>query len=34
MCFAYPQVRGVHLQIAKLEAHQDCVVGYEALRRR
>ena len=34
MCFGYPQVRGVHLQIAKLEAHQDCVVGYEALRRR
>ncbi len=22
MCFAYPQVQGVHLQIAKLEAHR------------
>lgn len=34
MCFACPQVRGVHLQIAKPEAHPDCTVGYEALRRR
>jgi hypothetical protein len=34
MCFGYPQVQGVHLQIAKLEAHPDCTVGYEALRRR
>ena len=34
MCLGFPQVQGVHLQIAKLEAHQDCTVGYEALRRR
>jgi len=34
MCFGFPQVDGVHLQIAKLEAHGDCVVGYETRRRR
>jgi dihydroneopterin aldolase len=34
MCFAYRQVQGVHVQIAKLEAHADCEVGYETLRRR
>ena len=34
MCLAFAQVRSVHLQIAKLEAHRDCIVGYEALRRR
>jgi dihydroneopterin aldolase len=34
MCFSHKQVQGVHLQIAKLEAHADCEVGYETLRRR
>jgi len=34
MCFGYPQVDGVHLQIVKLEAHGDCEVGYETRRRR
>lgn len=34
MCFSQPQVHGVHLQIAKLEAHGDCEVGYETMRRR
>jgi len=34
LCFGYPQVQGVHLKIAKLEAHRDCVVGYETRRRR
>lgn len=34
MCFEYPQVQGLRLQIAKLEAHRDCVVGYETQRRR
>jgi dihydroneopterin aldolase len=34
MCFSYPQVRGVHLQIAKPEAHADCEVGYETMRKR
>ena len=34
MCFGHPQVQGVHLQIAKLEAHRDCTVGYETLQRR
>ncbi len=34
MCLAYPQVHGVHLQIAKLEAHDDCEVGYETMRKR
>ncbi len=34
MCFRHAQVQGVHLQIAKLEAHRDCEVGYETLRRR
>ena len=33
-CFGYPQVGGVHLQITKLEAHDDCEVGYETRRRR
>lgn len=34
MCFAHPGVNGLHLAIAKLEAHGDCVVGYETRRRR
>jgi dihydroneopterin aldolase len=34
MCFGYPQVRGLHLQIAKPEAHGDCEVGYETMRKR
>jgi len=34
MCFAHHQVQGVHLQVTKLEAHEDCEVGYETLRRR
>ena len=34
MCFAHAQVQAVHMQIAKLRAHGDCEVGYEALRRR
>lgn len=33
-CFGYPQVRAVHLRIGKLEAHDDCEVGYETRRRR
>lgn len=33
-CFAHAEVQGVHVQIAKLEAHEDCTVGYETLRRR
>jgi dihydroneopterin aldolase len=34
LCFGYRQVQGVHLKIAKLEAHRDCVVGYETRRKR
>lgn len=34
MCFEYPQVRGLRLQIEKLDAHRDCIVGYETRRRR
>jgi 7,8-dihydroneopterin aldolase/epimerase/oxygenase len=34
MCFGYSQVHGVHLQIAKPEAHADCEVGYETMRKR
>jgi dihydroneopterin aldolase len=34
MCFSHHQVHGVHVQIAKLEAHDDCIVGFEAIRRR
>lgn len=34
MCFAFPQVAGVHVRIAKLQAHADCEVGYETRRRR
>jgi dihydroneopterin aldolase len=34
MCFRHHQVQGVHLQIAKLEAHEDCLVGYETIRRK
>ena len=34
MCFSHPQVHGVHLQIAKPEAHEDCEVGYETMRKR
>jgi dihydroneopterin aldolase len=34
MCFAFLQIDGVHLQIVKLEAHDDCEVGYETRRRR
>ena len=29
MCFSHAQVHGVHLQINKPEAHDDCEVGYE-----
>ena len=34
MCFGYPEVGAVHLQVAKLDAHPDCEVGYEIRRRR
>lgn len=34
MCFAFPAVAGVHVRIAKLQAHADCEVGYETRRRR
>jgi len=34
MCFALPEVDGVHLQLVKREAHDDCEVGYETRRRR
>jgi len=34
LCFSHAQVKCVHLQIAKLEAHGDCIVGYETRRRR
>ncbi len=34
MCFSYPEVRAVHLQIGKLQAHDDCEVGYEIRQRR
>lgn len=34
MCFGHEQARAVHLQITKLEAHTDCDVGYETLRKR
>jgi dihydroneopterin aldolase len=34
LCFSHAQVQGVHLRIAKLEAHADCTVGYETRRRR
>ena len=34
MCFSHAEVQGVHVQIAKLEAHEDCTVGYETRRRR
>jgi dihydroneopterin aldolase len=34
MCLAYPQVHAVHVQLTKLEAHEDCEVGYEAFRKR
>jgi dihydroneopterin aldolase len=34
MCFAHPQAAAVHLQITKLEAHGDCLVGYETRRKR
>jgi dihydroneopterin aldolase len=34
MCFSHAQVQGVHLQIAKPEAHGDCEVGYEMMRKR
>lgn len=33
-CFGYRQVGAVHLQIVKLEAHDDCEVGLEMRRRR
>ena len=33
-CLGYVQVRAVHLEIIKLEAHDDCEVGYETYRRR
>lgn len=34
MCFGHAEVAATHLQIAKLEAHPDCEVGYEVHRRR
>jgi len=34
LCFSHAKVKGVHLQIAKLEAHGDCIVGYETRRGR
>jgi dihydroneopterin aldolase len=34
MCFNHSQVLGVHLQITKPEAHGDCDVGYELMRKR
>jgi dihydroneopterin aldolase len=34
LCFGHPQVCGVHVQIAKTEAHDDCEVGCEIRRRR
>ena len=34
MCFGHAQVHGVHLQITKPEAHGDCEVGFETMRRR
>lgn len=34
LCFGHKQVCAVHLQITKLEAHDDCEVGYETRRRR
>ena len=34
MCMSFAQTEAVHLQIAKPEAHDDCLVGYEARRRR
>ena len=33
-CLGYVQVQAVHLEIIKLEAHDDCEVGYETRRRR
>ena len=33
-CLGYVQVQAVHLEIIKLEAHDDCEVGYETHRRR
>jgi len=34
LSFGYIQVQAVELRISKLEAHRDCVVGYETRRRR
>ncbi|MCW5623777.1 MAG: dihydroneopterin aldolase [Burkholderiales bacterium] len=34
LCFGFTQVRGLHLRIEKLEAHGDCIVGYETRRKR
>ncbi|MBI1395499.1 MAG: dihydroneopterin aldolase [Betaproteobacteria bacterium] len=34
MCFRHGEVQAVHLQVAKLEAHADCEVGYEMRRHR
>lgn len=34
LCFGYAQVQALHLRIEKLEAHEDCIVGYEVRRRR
>ena len=34
MCFSHAQVHGVHLQITKPEAHGDCEVGFETMRKK
>jgi len=34
MCLSHAQAHGVHLQIVKPEAHGDCDVGFETMRRR
>ncbi|MCA3131922.1 MAG: dihydroneopterin aldolase [Betaproteobacteria bacterium] len=34
MCFGHPEVVAVQLRITKLQAHDDCEVGYEVRRRR
>lgn len=33
MCFGHPEVVAVQLRITKLQAHDDCEVGYEVRRR-
>ncbi len=34
LCFGYAQVQALQLRISKLEAHSDCLVGYETRRHR